>query len=280
MTDAFQDYLYNGLLFAGAAFCLWRAAAVREERLAWALMGAGIVSWTAADIVWTVVYADDPNAPYPSVADALWLAWYPASYVVLVLLVRSRFASVRASLWLDGVIGAVTRAWRSPSPWPTSRSSAPLRATWPRWPPTWPTRWRHDPAGRDRRDLRRLGLAARPGLDRARRRPRAQRARRRDLPRPDRRGHLRRGLAARRLLAGLVPARRPGGLAAGQARRRPRGGGPARGADALRLRPGRASRCWPTTTSTASPPPLWRSRRPRCCSCSPARRSCSTTTSA
>ena len=41
-------------------------------------------------------------------ADALWLAWYPASYVVLVLLVRSRFASVRASLWLDGVIGALT----------------------------------------------------------------------------------------------------------------------------------------------------------------------------
>ena len=108
VTAAFQDYLYNGLLFAGAAFCLWRAAAVREERLAWALMGAGIVSWTAADIVWTVVYADDPNAPYPSVADALWLAWYPASYVVLVLLVRSRFASVRSSLWLDGVIGAVT----------------------------------------------------------------------------------------------------------------------------------------------------------------------------
>ena len=108
VTAAFQDYLYNGLLFAGAAFCLWRAAAVREERVAWALMGVAIVSWTGGDIVWTILYADDPNAPYPSVADALWLAWYPASYVVLVLLVRSRFASVRSSLWLDGVIGAVT----------------------------------------------------------------------------------------------------------------------------------------------------------------------------
>jgi hypothetical protein len=107
VTAAFLDYLYNALLFAGAAFCLWRAAVVKEERRAWTIMGAGIVSWTVADIVWTVLYADAPNAPYPSVADALWLAWYPASFAVLVLLVRSRIVSFRASLWLDGVIGAL-----------------------------------------------------------------------------------------------------------------------------------------------------------------------------
>ena len=107
VTAAFQDYLYNALLFVGAAFCLWRAAAVREERLAWATMGAALVIWTAGDIVWTVVWAEDPNAPYPSVADGLWLAWYPASLAALFLLVRSRIASFRASLWLDGTIGAL-----------------------------------------------------------------------------------------------------------------------------------------------------------------------------
>ena len=107
VTAAFQDYLYNFLLFGGAGFCLWRAWAIREERAAWLIVGLAIVSWTAADIVWTVVYADDPNAPYPSIADALWLAWYPASVVVLVLLVRSRLRNARTSLWLDGLIGAV-----------------------------------------------------------------------------------------------------------------------------------------------------------------------------
>ncbi len=109
-TEPFQDYLYNFLLFAGAAFCLWRAIAIRDERLAWLIMGLAIVSWTAADIVWTTVYADDPNAPYPSVADALWIVWYPASLVTLVLLVRSRMRHARAGLWLDGVIGAVAAA--------------------------------------------------------------------------------------------------------------------------------------------------------------------------
>ena len=107
VTAVFQDYLYNGLLFAGAAFCLWRVAVVKEERLAWSVMGAGLVSWTAGDIVWTVVWAEDPNAPYPGLADALWLAWYPASLVTLLLLLRSRITSFRASLWLDGTIGAL-----------------------------------------------------------------------------------------------------------------------------------------------------------------------------
>ena len=107
VTAVFDDYLYNALLLAGAGFCVWRAAVVREERLVWILMGATIVVWTAGDIAWTVAWAQDPNAPYPSLSDALWLAWYPVTLVVLYLLVRSRVVSFRASLWLDGIIGAL-----------------------------------------------------------------------------------------------------------------------------------------------------------------------------
>lgn len=107
VAGAFADYLASGLLVAAAAFCLWRAVAVREERLAWAVMGSGIAVWTAADVLWNAVWAGDPNAPYPSFADALWLAWYPASFAALFLLVRSRIASFRSSLWLDGTIGAL-----------------------------------------------------------------------------------------------------------------------------------------------------------------------------
>lgn len=107
VTKAFIDYVYNFLLFAGAGFCLWRAIAIREERVPWLIVGFAIVSWTAADIVWTAVYSGDPNAPYPSIADGLWLTWYPATLVALVLLVRSRLRNARASLWLDGLIGAV-----------------------------------------------------------------------------------------------------------------------------------------------------------------------------
>ncbi len=64
-TGFFQDYVYNALLLAGAGFCLWRAAAFREERVAWLVIGAGLVAWTGADVLWTAVYADDASPPYP-----------------------------------------------------------------------------------------------------------------------------------------------------------------------------------------------------------------------
>jgi two-component system, cell cycle response regulator len=110
VTDAFQDYLYNALLFVGGAFCVWRAWAVRDERVAWLVIGAGILSTTAADIVWTVAYAEAAAPPYPSIADGLWLVYYPAACVTIVLLVRSRIRGVPSSLWLDGMIGALTTA--------------------------------------------------------------------------------------------------------------------------------------------------------------------------
>jgi two-component system, cell cycle response regulator len=110
VTDAFQDYLYNGLLFAGAGFCIWRAAAFREERAAWLVMGVGIATWTGADVLWTAVYSDDASPPYPSVPDGLWLVYYPAACVTLLLLARSRVGNVRTNHLLDGLIGAITTA--------------------------------------------------------------------------------------------------------------------------------------------------------------------------
>ena len=87
-----------------------RAAAVREERAAWLLMGLGLLAWAAGEVTWTLMLADDPNPPYPSGADVLYLAFYPATYASLLLLARSRTESFRSSLWLDGAIAALTVA--------------------------------------------------------------------------------------------------------------------------------------------------------------------------
>ena len=53
-------------------------------------MGAGVFAWAGGDITWTVLLADDPSPPYPSVSDFLYLAFYPASYASLMLVARSR----------------------------------------------------------------------------------------------------------------------------------------------------------------------------------------------
>jgi two-component system cell cycle response regulator len=106
----FQDYVYNALLLTGAGFCLWRAAAFREERAAWLVLGAGIVSWAAADILWTAVYSADADPSHPTVSDGLWLLFYPAACVALLLLTRSRAGTIRRNLVFDGLIGALTTA--------------------------------------------------------------------------------------------------------------------------------------------------------------------------
>jgi two-component system, cell cycle response regulator len=110
LDDFFQDWVYCGATLGAGSICLLRGIAVRKERLAWLLMGAGLMSWAAGDIAWRVLVADDPNPPYPSVSDILYLFFYPASYASLLLVARSRADSFRSSLWLDGAIAALTVA--------------------------------------------------------------------------------------------------------------------------------------------------------------------------
>ena len=110
LDDLFQNWVYCGLIVAAAAICVLRAVAVREERAAWLVMGLGLMAWAAGEVTWTLVYADDPAPPYPSAADVLYLAFYPASYTSLLLLARSRTDTFRSSLWLDGAVAGLTVA--------------------------------------------------------------------------------------------------------------------------------------------------------------------------
>src|SRR4051812_49737067 len=82
-------WLYNGLVLAAGVVCVARGLASSRERAAWMLMGAAVVSWGGGNTIWTFAYVDLPAPPYPSLADAFWLALYPPVYVALLLLLRS-----------------------------------------------------------------------------------------------------------------------------------------------------------------------------------------------
>jgi two-component system cell cycle response regulator len=103
-------WLYNGLVIAAGVVCIARGWSRRSERLAWILFGAAVVSWGVGNTIWTFAYVDLPAPPYPSVADAFWLAVYPPFYVALLLLLHSRMGGIRRSLWLDGVIASLAVA--------------------------------------------------------------------------------------------------------------------------------------------------------------------------
>jgi diguanylate cyclase (GGDEF)-like protein len=107
MTRVIEDWLYNGALIGAALVCVARAVWVREERLAWALIGFGLVAWSAADVYYALVLSKLDAPPYPSIADAGWIVFYPACWIAVVLLMRRRIREFHASLWLDGIVAAL-----------------------------------------------------------------------------------------------------------------------------------------------------------------------------
>ena len=102
--------LAHVLLALSAGLCLLRGVLVRVDRAAWLLMGAAGLSWTAGNVYWWVALRDVAEPPYPSWADAGWLAVYPLAYVGLVLLVRRSVVALQPSVWLDGVVGGLGAA--------------------------------------------------------------------------------------------------------------------------------------------------------------------------
>jgi hypothetical protein len=107
LREVLNNWVYNNVMLAGGAACLVRGIVHRRDRLAWILMGTAVAAWGIGDTIWTFTVANDPNPPYPSIADIGFLAVYPPAYAAIVLLLRSRAGTLRGSLWLDGVIGGL-----------------------------------------------------------------------------------------------------------------------------------------------------------------------------
>jgi two-component system, cell cycle response regulator len=106
----FETWIYDALILTAAALCIVRAATITAERWAWIVLGLALVAWTAGDVYYSLFLFDLDEPPLPSLSDALWLTFYPACYVAVVLLVRERVQEFRTSLWLDGLIGSLAAA--------------------------------------------------------------------------------------------------------------------------------------------------------------------------
>src|SRR5271157_4490675 len=62
----FENYLFNILLFAGAALCLLRAWLSAAERGAWSALGIGLLCWVAGEAIFTIDPSQVTSAPFPS----------------------------------------------------------------------------------------------------------------------------------------------------------------------------------------------------------------------
>ena len=99
--------IYNAVNLAAIAACLLTARRAGTDRLAWWSMSAALALTTCGDVVYTLVITPLAVEPFPSIADAFYLAYYLPLYVALIALVRTRVPRFHASMWLDGVVGAL-----------------------------------------------------------------------------------------------------------------------------------------------------------------------------
>ena len=102
-----EEWVYDFITMAAAVATLAWAALRKQERLPWALLGAGLLSWAVGDLYWTISLRDMASPPFPSVDDVLYLAGYVFILAGIVAKVRARVGRMTAVVWTDVTMGAL-----------------------------------------------------------------------------------------------------------------------------------------------------------------------------
>ena len=106
----FVNWVIDGFEVLIAVMCLVRAAfggTIRPVALA---LGLGLLAWSLGDVAFTVQSLGGGNPPTPSWDDALYLLFYPLTYVGVILLLRMEVRKVPLASWLDGVVAGLGAA--------------------------------------------------------------------------------------------------------------------------------------------------------------------------
>lgn len=74
------------------------------------VLGAGVICWGMGDVVLTIESLGGATPASPSPADALYLSFFPLSYVAVVLFIRGETQRLSSPNWLDGAVAGLGAA--------------------------------------------------------------------------------------------------------------------------------------------------------------------------
>jgi diguanylate cyclase (GGDEF)-like protein len=119
-------FLYSALNLLAAMLIGVRAYRVAGDRLAWALIAAGMTASALGDVIYGLWVSSGQS---PSAADPAYLAFYPLVYAGLLLLMRARLKRVPVPIQLDslvcGLVMAAVAAALTAGPIHTATAHAP-----------------------------------------------------------------------------------------------------------------------------------------------------------
>src|SRR5206468_9667615 len=81
--------------------------AMQRGRWAWTMVGLALLANAVGELVFGIFYADIDPEPFPTVADAFWLAYFPLAIAGLAFLVHDRVEGLELHCWIDGIAVAL-----------------------------------------------------------------------------------------------------------------------------------------------------------------------------
>lgn len=109
-SPAIDNWGVAGFEIVASVLCLGRAAVSGRDRAMVIVMGLGLMAWATGDLALAAESVGGATPPTPSVADAFYIAFYPLTYVALMLLVRRRVKRFSMATWLDGIVAGLGAA--------------------------------------------------------------------------------------------------------------------------------------------------------------------------
>ena len=102
--------VYGAVFVGSALLCALRGVLVVHRRSVWLALGIGMTLYAGGTLYYYLVLARMTTVPYPSLADLLWLSFYPCAYFAVFRLLLSQTSRVSAGAWLDGLVGGLGAA--------------------------------------------------------------------------------------------------------------------------------------------------------------------------
>jgi diguanylate cyclase (GGDEF)-like protein len=98
---------YSVAYLSAAGLLLGQRVADRRARWGWRFLGLAMISTSVGNLYFSVVVAHLADPPYPSIADAFYLAWYPFASLAVVSLLFSQVRRFYAGMAFDGLVAGL-----------------------------------------------------------------------------------------------------------------------------------------------------------------------------